>query len=560
MVRSPSVSSEDSALGSVSSVCVQRNQSSGGNNEPVTAGVVTAGRARSSARGNAQARNYCFTINKPGFTVTVPQEDGSMVVVESIDAPCFKCYQQHRGPILCPDSLYDSLLATYQSTPGAVIKFNRPEYESAEVTYLCYGLEQGSEESTFHWQGMIIFNRKKRFQGVKHYFGCNHMHIEVMKGTPLESKRYCLKDYLHKPDDNGVIDCDLCMAHDDPEDLKDGEMCPRTDPDMYGEHYVNLPHSLKENAGQKLRDQKSLAFVKAVHGGLSKYEAAFKFPSFIMKGTYERVLHAVKESREGAAKVIYIHGIPGIGKTTSVMRELKARGIKYYKKVPNQKWFDGYSCQKYCVMDEYSSDIPVTSFNAMMDPDPPALPVKGGFVPNCAETYFVLSNLDPEVEQYPNVKLNQPNVHKAFMRRLSVCFEYHPKPGTQPYEWGRDLRELVKLALDVPPRNFYSHVMAKPNFVPSGIVYLKNIPSGIISGQCVLTCPICHPGANVQENEDPVMPVADEDRETSSQSSGDHTSVGPYAWINGPADGAYDFENGQIREFEEEEPDVGEIL
>ncbi|AXQ66124.1 MAG: putative viral replication protein [Cressdnaviricota sp.] len=61
------------------------------------------------------------------------------------------------------------------------------------VTWLILGREKG-EEGTPHIQGACCLSKQMAFATLKKTAGLVRAHIEVMQGTPLQSKVYCSKD------------------------------------------------------------------------------------------------------------------------------------------------------------------------------------------------------------------------------------------------------------------------------------------------------------------------------------------------------------------------------
>lgn len=60
------------------------------------------------------------------------------------------------------------------------------------IKYLVYQGEY-TKDGKKHIQGFIQFTAKKRMEQIKKLFGDNTLHIEPMKGTPLQASNYCKK-------------------------------------------------------------------------------------------------------------------------------------------------------------------------------------------------------------------------------------------------------------------------------------------------------------------------------------------------------------------------------
>ena len=75
--------------------------------------------------------------------------------------------------------------------------------------------------------------------------------------------------------------------------------------------------------------------------------------------------------RAHRAKVLYLHGATGCGKTTSTTNVLLELDMSWHKKLPASHWFDGYIGQKVLVLEEFQSCFPLVSFLSLCDSYPP---------------------------------------------------------------------------------------------------------------------------------------------------------------------------------------------
>lgn len=61
-----------------------------------------------------------------------------------------------------------------------------------QITYMCFGEEEGDEKEVPHLQGFIYFVNKKSLTQLKKLLG--RAHWEVKKGSYQQAKSYCKKD------------------------------------------------------------------------------------------------------------------------------------------------------------------------------------------------------------------------------------------------------------------------------------------------------------------------------------------------------------------------------
>ena len=64
------------------------------------------------------------------------------------------------------------------------------------VEYGIMSHEVGELERTRHIQGYVCFRNRQRISSLKKKFDSNHIHWEVMRGTPKEASDYCKKDSI----------------------------------------------------------------------------------------------------------------------------------------------------------------------------------------------------------------------------------------------------------------------------------------------------------------------------------------------------------------------------
>lgn len=88
-----------------------------------------------------------------------------------------------------------------------------------------------------------------------------------------------------------------------------------------------------------------------------------------------------------------LHGPSGTGKS----RYVKEHWPDAFWKIPEEKWWDGYTGQETVVLDDFKgSSMRLTDFQRLIDWYPLWVEIKGGAVPMLAKRYVITSNEPPE--------------------------------------------------------------------------------------------------------------------------------------------------------------------
>lgn len=118
-------------------------------------------------------------------------------------------------------------------------------------------------------------------------------------------------------------------------------------------------------------------------------------------------------NRSGISVQIF-YGLPGTGKTRLAQ---SLAGTPCYWKTPTTKWWDGYKGEKAVIIDDFDGEsIGYTHLKRWFDRFPCQVETKGGAVPLCAETFFVTSNVAPQL-WFPKANVVHVN---AILRRCQV--------------------------------------------------------------------------------------------------------------------------------------------
>lgn len=232
------------------------------------------------------------------------------------------------------------------------------------VKWMIIGMETGENE-TPHLQGACILGTQTPFSKLKTLLGFKRAHIEVMRGTPEDSRIYCSKQDSH-PFESGTLPgpgkrTDIASA-----------VCR-----------IQAGESLKDLA----RDESGGIAITKFHKGLTVLRSMVRPP------------------RDGKPFVFWIHGPTGVGKTRIAFK--CARALLRLRNISDQdcwissgglRWFDGYDGHTAVILDDFRAKH-VTSFAfflRLLDRYPMAVEFKGGFVAWTPSFIFITSPKSPK--------------------------------------------------------------------------------------------------------------------------------------------------------------------
>jgi len=188
--------------------------------------------------------------------------------------------------------------------------------------------------------------------------------------------------------------------------------------------YGNLPSERAEKNPQMFQ------LVQLVKDGLSNVEIIELMPAM---GFRIREIDALRQnmlsenniSNYRKLDVTYIFGATGTGKTRGIYEKHNAKDIC---RITNYRagqgvLFDGYHGQHVLVFEEFASQIPIGNMLNYLDIYPLSLPARYNDKTACFTTVYITSNL-PLRSQYIDIQMQQPEVWKAFMRRIHKIVEY----------------------------------------------------------------------------------------------------------------------------------------
>nr|WRQ56663.1 MAG: putative replication protein [Circovirus sp. gt1AU] len=197
-----------------------------------------------------------------------------------------------------------------------------------------------------HIQGACILGKQVAFTTLKNMPGFTRAHIEVMKGTPAQSREYCTKE----------------------------------DKEPY--EYGTMPQQGKRN---DLQD--AIAILKE---GTSIRDLILTadLPTVATYVRYPKGLTSVSQAfreRQGHVQpfVLWLHGSTGVGKTRCALElaEYLGCGSDVWVSNASLQWFDGYDGQRVAVLDDYRTNhCKFSTILRLLDRYRFSVPFKGGFV------------------------------------------------------------------------------------------------------------------------------------------------------------------------------------
>lgn len=182
----------------------------------------------------------------------------------------------------------------------------------ADLRYICFQTEITPTTGERHVQGYIELNGPQRMTGVKRILGDQTAHIEQARGSADSNIDYCTK-----------------------EDTRE----PNTEPTVYGER----PEQGKRSD--------LISFVDSVKAGYSDRQILDDHPKEFIR--FNRCMLSVRTAmatpRTGKPNVSVFWGPTGTGKSARAHLRLP----NAYKKMPGNKWWDGYTTGQSVIIDDF---------------------------------------------------------------------------------------------------------------------------------------------------------------------------------------------------------------
>lgn len=237
------------------------------------------------------------------------------------------------------------------------------------VVYIRGQLERGNEGGYLHWQILVVFAGKASLPGIKRVFG-EGVHGELSRSSASDS-------YVWKLDTR-----------------------------VEGTQFELGDKPIRRNSKEDWQRVWELAKL----GDFEQIEAGIRVQHY---RTF-RTIRADYAKPVGMERTCFVFwGATGTGKSRRAWNEA---GVEAYPKDPRTKWWDGYSCQRHVVIDEFRGSIDIAHMLRWLDRYPVLVEIKGASLPLVASTIWITSNLDPRL-WYPECDEETKN---ALLRRLNI--------------------------------------------------------------------------------------------------------------------------------------------
>ena len=246
--------------------------------------------------------------------------------------------------------------------------------EHLSARYLVYQLESGSNQETLHVQGYVVFADLKSLNCVR--ASLPRAHFEIRRGTHQQARDYCKKSETR-------VDGPFEFG-DEPAQGTRSDLRSACDLVLQGGSVEDLINNHTE------------VFVKYYRG-------------------FQQLVHLTSDYyRHDQCRGVWIHGPPGVGKTSCVYHKVCHSDI--YLKAQN-KWFDGYDGQTTILLDDLDGFGRVLShyLKIWMDLHPCVGETKGGTTKLRHHRFIVTSNYTP-AELWPE----DPLLCAAIERRCNM--------------------------------------------------------------------------------------------------------------------------------------------
>lgn len=295
-----------------------------------------------------------------------------------------------------------------------------------KIKYWCMCDERGGEEHTLHTHIYIQFKNPIYWDSIKDSFPTAH--IECAYATAQENRDYIRKEGKHKDTEKATTN------------LKDTF-----------EEYGEIP-----DEGQG-RQNAMAELYQMLKDGFSNIEILEHNPDNILnlqqidKARLEIMSNRYKAERRTDLVVTYVYGRSGVGKSRNILDEHGDENV--YRVTDYKHPYDSYGGEEVLVLEEYRSDFPIGSILNYLDIYPIQLPARYNNKQACYHYVYIVSNWKLE-EQYQNIKREQPETYKAFLRRIKkvrVYKEYgvYEEYDTHEYLYGfRKLEDDEKAPFD----------------------------------------------------------------------------------------------------------------
>ncbi|WP_051600858.1 hypothetical protein [Eubacterium sp. AB3007] len=323
--------------------------------------------------------------------------------------------------------------------------------------YACFAFEKG-EQGTLHVHIYIHSENPRRFSTMKMTFP--RAHIEKALGSPAEIRDYIKKDGK----------------------WKDSEKAETSIPGTFRE-LGKIP-----TPGASRSNNKNQKLLEDITAGKSTAEIIKDSPDYIFKincinTAREELLNTDHQNSFRDVTVYYVYGATGTGKTYSIYQCYDAKDICRITDYPdrNKVRFDAYMGQKVLVLEEFRSEIPISSMLNYLDRYPLKLPARYYDRQACFTTVIITSNI-PLEEQYLAIQDVQPETWRALIRRINYVRHYNRNGVIDDYTISADpsgkiiYHPLLRPGVSDAPEAFnrrrnepFPHVYDSPTLVTTNV-------------------------------------------------------------------------------------------
>lgn len=258
------------------------------------------------------------------------------------------------------------------------------------LEFFCMADEIGGETNTYHIHLFIFFTSRVRFSTVKKRFPEAHIDA-VTRGTTKD-----IIDYIKKQGK-----------------WRDTEKSETSVKGTY-EEWGTLPPD--KGVRNDLAD-----LYQMILEGMTNAEIIAENQDYILlldkldKVRTTVLTEEYKNKRRLDLEVVYISGHSGAGKTRSVLDEFGDANV--YRTSDYKNPFDGYACQPVLLLDEFRSQLKISSLLDYLDIYPIELPARYANKYACYSKVFIVSNWALE-DQYCALKHEDPESLQALYRRI----------------------------------------------------------------------------------------------------------------------------------------------
>lgn len=151
----------------------------------------------------------------------------------------------------------------------------------------------------------------------------------------------------------------------------------------------------------------------------------------IDKARLEILSNRYKAERRTDLLVTYVSGPTGYGKSRLILDEHGDENV--YRVTDYKHPFDSYAGEDVLVFEEFRSDFTIGNILNYLDIYPIQLPARYSNRQACYHFVYIVSNWHLE-DQYHNVKIEQPETYKAFLRRIKKVRVYTAPNVYQEYD------------------------------------------------------------------------------------------------------------------------------